>query len=93
VSSDLRELVARIQARGGNDDPATLALVARVTIDATALQARAIAGENVESELAIVAATARNLDHSVRQVISAEVSAWTQGLLARALGIVVVGGF
>jgi hypothetical protein len=88
--NDLAQLLERIKAKTGIQDPERLLLVTRVGFDYAALQARAMAGENVTEELAIVAATAANLDEHARGVIGTEFLAWTQGLLAKALGIAIL---
>lgn len=91
MSGDLKALLQRIAADSGVTDPEKLMLVSRVTVDAAALQARALAGENVEAEVQVVLATAVNLDEHVRKVISVNLASWLQELLARALGIALVG--
>lgn len=85
-----REVLEAIQKGAGYKDPEQIALVARVMTDATALQARSMAGEDVEAEMAIVAATAANLDEHLRGVVGQWYLQWTQGLLAKALGVAIL---
>lgn len=89
--NDLRAMLERIKARVGANDPERLALAVRVAMDAAALQARALSGEDVAGELAIVEATARNLDDLARQAIGAELLAFATNVLARALGVALAG--
>lgn len=90
--NDLQAVIDRIKTDLGATDPERLALVSRLTIDAAGLQARALAGEDVTQEMAIVAATAGNLDHHARGVIGSQLSTWLTGLLAKALGVALAGG-
>lgn len=87
--NDLRQLVDGIRAQF--TDPAKAALAIRVSLDFAALQARAAGGEDVTKELAIVEATARNLDEHARGVIGQQFMAWTQGMVAKALGVAIAG--
>lgn len=86
-----REILEKLQQDAGYTDPAQIMLVARVLTDTVALQGRALAGENVDSELAIVKATAANLDEHLRGVVGQWYFAWTQDLLAKALGVAITG--
>ena len=92
--SPLDELVDRVKNASGINDPARLALAARVATDYAMLQSQALSGvigrAALDHELGIVAATAANLDDTARQAVGAEIMAWTQGLLAKALGIALI---
>lgn len=92
----LEELVGRVKTAVGVQDPERVALAARVALDFALLQSQATAGSISQSqlahELAIVEATARNLDEATRRAVSAEVMAWTQGMLAKALGVAIAAG-
>lgn len=83
-------VVERIKSRTGITDPDMIALISRVTVRYGELQTRALAGENVEQELAIVEATAMSLDSATRRVIGEELqqSAVTiiAGVLTKLLG-------
>lgn len=83
----IEDTLRQIQAEAGFTDPEQIALVARVTLDAAQLQARAMGGENVEGELAIVTATAANLSEHVRNVIGRHLLTAATNVLARALGV------
>lgn len=89
MTNDLRDLLEAIKAKLGAKDPATLELVVRVTMDATALQARSLAGENVQGEIAILQATAANLDEHARTVIGQALLAFCTQLLGKALGVAI----
>jgi hypothetical protein len=86
---NLGDALKQIQAEAGFTDPAQVALVARVTMDAGQLQARAMAGEDVASELDVVAATAANLSEHVRNVIGRHLLTAATNVLARALGVAI----
>jgi hypothetical protein len=86
-----REILEKIQRDAGYTDPEQIMLVARVLTDTTALQARALAGEDVAGELAIVAATAANLDEHLRGVVGNWWLAQVQNMLATALGVAIAG--
>ena len=83
--NDLRDTLDAIKRDAGLTDPKQIELVARVAVDFTQLQARAAAGENVDKEIAVVAATALNLSEHVRNVMSQQLSKWLTGLLVRVL--------
>lgn len=92
MNRDIEAVLNQIKVDAGLNDPATVLLVSRVLVDYSALQARAVAGEDVARELAIVAATAANLDEHTRQVVQSTFQLWLQNLLARALGLALLGG-
>ncbi len=83
----IADTLRAIQAEAGLKDPAQVALVARVTLDAGQLQARAMAGEDVAKELDVVAATAANLAEHVRNVIGKHLLSAATNVLMRALGV------
>lgn len=87
-----KDLLEAIKSASGIKDPVVQALLVRVATDVTAVQARAAAGENVDREMMVVRATAGNLDEHARNVIGQQVLAWTQGLLAKALGVAIASG-
>lgn len=87
-----KEILEQIQKDAGYTDPEQILLVARILTDTTALQARSLAGEDVSAELAIVTASAANLDEHLRGVVQQTWMAYTQLFLAKALGIAVTGG-
>lgn len=86
-----KEILEQIQRDAGYTDPEQILLVARILTDTTALQARSLAGEDVSEELAIVQASAANLDEHLRGVVGQAWLAWTQTLLAKALGVAITG--
>lgn len=92
----LEDLLGRVKTAVGVQDPERVALAARVAFDYALLQSQAMAGtirpQELERELGIVEASARNLDEATRRAVSAEVMAWTQGLLAKALGVAISAG-
>lgn len=88
---DIAAVLEKIQADAGLKDPATVLLVSRVLVDFSALQVRAAAGEDVTSELAVIAATTANLDENVRKVVTLNFQTWLQNLLAQALGVALLG--
>ena len=55
--------------------------------DATQLQARATAGEDVQQEIAVVQATALNLSEHVRNLIGNWLLTAVTGIAFRALGL------
>lgn len=86
-----REILEALQRDAGYTDPEQILLVARVLTDFTGLQARALAGEDVSQEIAIVNATTANLDEHLRGVVTDWWMNWTQKLLATALGVAITG--
>ena len=74
-------------AQAGVTDPQILELAIRTTLDASQLQARAAAGEDVEKEIAIVQATALNLSEHVRNLIGNWILDAATSIAFRALGL------
>lgn len=76
-------------------DPDRLALAVRVTADYALLQSQAASGAisqaQLDHELGIVAAIARNLDDVTRQKISNAAINWGFAILSKALGVPVAG--
>mgnify|MGYP003451220999 FL=1 len=74
-------------AQAGVTDPQILELSVRVALDASQLQARATAGEDVQQEIAIVQATALNLSEHVRNLIGNWLLTAATSIAFRALGL------
>lgn len=72
----IQQLLAKIATESGVTDPTRLALIARVSTDYLNLMSQKLAGVDVEGELAIVEASARNLDRAQRKVIGDNMHAW-----------------
>lgn len=92
MRADIQSMLDRMKADSGITDPAVIALLSRVMVDYTALQARAVAGEDVLKELLTVKATVANLDEHTRNVFTQHFQTWVQNLLATALGVAIAGG-
>lgn len=90
--NDLKARLEAIKAEAGLQNPERIALLARITLDAAALQARAAAGEDVSGELLHVAAQAANLDETARQIVGKHLMGLATDVLSKALGVAVVAG-
>jgi len=82
----LTGIIERVRDRIGLNDPAQVELLARLATDATQLGAQAAAGVDVSRELAIVKASAENLDVAVRRVLGEELFITGVGTLIRVIG-------
>lgn len=91
MSNELQQLLERIRQQSGLTDPDRVTLLARVSTDAAWLHSRALAGEDVTAEMAILKATAANLDEHARGVVGTQLLAFVQGLISRALGVAILG--
>ena len=77
------EALERIRRSVGVRDPEMVALAVRVAADAAQLQVRAQVGEDVASEVAIVAASVQNLTEHARNVVSRELLAVVTSVLTK----------
>ncbi len=91
MRADIQSMLDSLKADAGLTDPAMIALLSRVMVDYSALQARAVAGQDVVQELLLVQATVANLDEHVRGVFTLHFQNWVQNLLATALGVAIAG--
>ena len=85
-----QDRLARIKVDlGAAADPERVALVARITVRAAGLHARALAGEDVSAELGHLNAQALNLEENVRQVVGRHLMGLATDILSKALGVAV----
>lgn len=89
MKGQLERLIQKILAESGSGDPNHLALVSRVATDYVGLTALHLSGGDVAEELAIVEASAMNLDRGAKRVIGENISQFmteaTQSLLIKLL--------
>lgn len=86
----LEDRLARIQTDLGITDPEKMALLARTALHLGALQARALAGEDVEQEMKVIEATIANLDEHTRLVLGRHLVGLATDVLGKALGVALV---
>lgn len=86
---DVKGTVDEIVACTGITDPKTIELVTRITVRATELSARALAGEDVEQEQAHLRAQSSNLGEVAKRaagaVITKRIAASLSAVLRKAL--------
>lgn len=81
MSTPLSVVIGKIIIDSKITDPEHIALVTRVTTDYASLSSRAIGGEDVAAELAIVEASIANIDAATRKAIGTNLSLWISTML------------
>lgn len=85
MNSELQAVIGRIIIQTKVTSSERIALITRVTTDYANLSSRALAGEDVETELALVQASVLNLDRATRKVIGDQLSQWISATLQSVL--------
>jgi len=83
------QMAERIKTNLGVTDPEKIEMISRVTVRYGELQSRALSGEDVAQDLAVIEATALSLDSATRRAIGNEIQSFAttalSGILTRLL--------
>lgn len=91
LANEAKDVLARIQGSLNYDDPEKIQLVADLLFDTVALQARALAGEDVADKIKEVYASSLNLADKDRQVVVMHILNFAQGLATRVVTAALLG--
>lgn len=85
MTQSLDGLLDKIKAESGVTDPATAALIARITLNAVAVGARMAAGENVAEQLDNLKAQKSNLEAKFLRVVATNVTSYLQEAILKGI--------